>query len=1043
MLERFGLKPRPQHRQTHAVTGASHHAVTCTARSPKIIPEFHLSSTARQSCRPDFHARRVLIGLWFLFACLAQLHAQTESSASKEVPRTAPSTEQLLGSYEGQSVSSLEIAGRPDLKASQFSPAFAQQAGQPFSKEKVDQTAAALEKAGKFQAVRIQVQPDSNGLRVIFVLEPATYIGIFQFPGAGRYAYSRLLQVANYPVQTAFNARDIEQDRQSLLTFFQQQGFFQAEVRSDVQVDSEHAIANVIFRTTLGPRAKFGSVEIEGAPLEDAARLRQKLTTWIARGKGAAIRPGKNYRYGALNKAAQYLQSIMQKQGFLGAQVRVTGAEYHADTNAADIHFSANPGVKTQVKVEGSHLWPWTKKSLLPVYQGVQIDDESVQEGEQALVSYFQKKGFYDVKVDSKLDTANSGDTVLYQITKGKKHKVTAIELSGNKTIASSQLRPQIVVTKKHFLSSGDFNDQLVRSSVNNLEAVYQSEGFSSVKVASAVARNEGNVQVTFRVTEGPRDIVNSIKVEGADTMPPAQYAPGGLKLAAGRPYSQAYVKSDRANIVAHYLQAGYLNASFRETAAEVSKNDPHRINVVYHIYEGPKVAAGEILTLGRGHTKQRLINESIKAIRTEQPLTETELLTAGSRLYDRTGVFDWAEVDPKRDITTQTSEDVLVKVHEAKRNEFTYGIGFEVINRGGSVPGGTVVVPGLPPVGLPSNFVTSEVTYYGPRGSILYSKNNMRGEGETLSLTAFAGRLDQRGAFYYIVPHINWSSWKATGSVSAEHNEENPVYSSQEEIGSLQFQKPLDKLNQKIFFFRYSFSKTDLTHIVIPDLVPPEDQHVRLSTLSWNLTRDTRDNPLDEHKGVLQSLEVNFNSSKLGSNVDFAKLTGQAAFYKQGFHKIVWANSIRIGMAQAFNNSFVPLSEAFFTGGSNSLRGYPLDGAGPQRQVLITGNGCTPANPCSIQVPAGGNELLLINSEARIPLPIKKGLGLVVFYDGGNVFPQIGFHQFTELYSNNVGLGLRYATPVGPIRIDVGQNLNPVQGIKSTQYFITIGQAF
>jgi outer membrane translocation and assembly module TamA len=86
---------------------------------------------------------------------------------------------------------------------------------------------------------------------------------------------------------------------------------------------------------------------------------------------------------------------------------------------------------------------------------------------------------------------------------------------------------------------------------------------------------------------------------------------------------------------------------------------------------------------------------------------------------------------------------------------------------------------------------------------------------------------------------------------------------------------------------------------------------------------------------------------------------------------------------------------------------------------------------------------LLVINAEARIPLPIKKGLGIVPFYDGGNVFPRPGFHDFTSLYSNNVGLGLRYATPIGPIRFDYGINLNPVPGVKSTNYFISIGQAF
>ena len=85
----------------------------------------------------------------------------------------------------------------------------------------------------------------------------------------------------------------------------------------------------------------------------------------------------------------------------------------------------------------------------------------------------------------------------------------------------------------------------------------------------------------------------------------------------------------------------------------------------------------------------------------------------------------------------------------------------------------------------------------------------------------------------------------------------------------------------------------------------------------------------------------------------------------------------------------------------------------------------------------------MILNAEARIPAPIKKGLSVVPFYDGGNVFPDVGFHDFASLYSNNVGLGLRYATPVGPIRVDVGQNLNPIPGVKATNYFISIGQAF
>ena len=158
-----------------------------------------------------------------------------------------------------------------------------------------------------------------------------------------------------------------------------------------------------------------------------------------------------------------------------------------------------------------------------------------------------------------------------------------------------------------------------------------------------------------FHITEGPRDIVNTLSIEGANTFPESQFAPKGLKLAAGQPYSQANVQTDRASIVANYLKAGYLTSSFRETAAQVSKNDPHHINVVYHIYEGPRVFTGNILTLGRVRTQQRLINDDIAVIKPDQPLSETKLLTADSNLYNHSGVFDWSEVDPKRQITSQT----------------------------------------------------------------------------------------------------------------------------------------------------------------------------------------------------------------------------------------------------------------------------------------------------------------------------------------------------------------------------------------------------
>ena len=1001
-------------------------------------------------------ARPGRIAIWFwLWVCIsllagssAELRAQV-ANGPKQVPQDSktPPAEQILSSYEGQTVTSVDIAGRPDLKIEQFAAQIAQQTGQPFAKEKVDRTAAALKSAGKFQNVSVHVDPEAEGLRVLFVIEPAVYYGMFHFPGAERFPYSRLVQVANYTAQEAYNATEVEQDRQSLVHFFQEVGYFRAEVATELDIDSQHGIVNVVFRCKPGIKAKFGVVAIAGLPPAETSDLQQGLTSLVARARGAAIRKGKTYNRSRLNKASNYIQSRLAKDGFLAAQVKLQGAEYHADTNRADVHFNVNQGAKTKVVISGAHLWPWTKHALLPEYQGVGVDEETVQEGQQALISHYQAKGYFNVKVTSEMTGDQKRRSVVYHVTKEKKHKVTDVRITGESKLKEDDLEPHLAVQEKHLFSHGQFSDQLVRASVKNLKAVYQSQGFSSVQITPSVINHGGDIQVVFHVTEGPRDIVSSFSIEGASTFPQAQFAPNGLKVAVGQPYSQANVQADRASIVANYLKAGYLTSSFRETATQVSKNDPHHINVVYHIYEGPRVFTGEVLTLGGVHTQQRLIDLDIANIKPDEPMTETNLLTAGSNLYNHTGVFDWSQVDPKSQITTQTSEDVVVKVHEAKRNEFTYGFGFEVINRGGSIPSGTVALPNLPPVGLPSGYKASQVTFYGPRGSVQYTRNNLRGKGESLSLTGFAGRLDQRASIYYINPNLRWSHWKATSSFTAERNEQNPIFSSQQEIGSYQIQRFIDGAKRDLFFVRYTFNKTDLTRVEIPDLVLEEDQHVRLSGFGANLTRDTRDNLLDAHKGMLGSLEVDINSSKFGSSVDFAKLTTQAAYYKEKFHHIVWASSVRIGLAQPFADSRVPLSETFFTGGGDSLRGFPLDGAGPQRPVSICTNGAQCACPgpdcAQINVPRGGNELLVINVEARIPLPIKKGLSIVPFYDGGNVFPRIGFHDFTSLYANNFGIGLRYSTPVGPIRFDLGYNPKPVAGTGAFQPFTSIGQAF
>jgi outer membrane protein assembly factor BamA len=826
--------------------------------------------------------------------------------------------------------------------------------------------------------------------------------------------------------------------------FLQRNGYFEAEVSPEVKVDRTKGLANVNFRVTLNRIAKFGEILIQGTTQEETEHLKSSLRSLRARLKSSAIREGKDYSLNTLQKATQFLESHLQGENHLSAQVKLIGANYSPETNRADISFEVQPGPPVHVYLEGAHLSPWLlrpilesqrRHKVLPVYQQSGLTPELIQEGRQGLLTTFREQGFFDVQVDVDTKDRPDGTVITYAVKKGDRKKIEDLAFTGNNHLGQDELEQHVNVRKAGLLSNGTYDVK----SVKTLAAFYQSKGFNQIKVTPQFDTKESNVLVRFIINEGPQDTVATLRVEGNSSVPLKDIAPG-LRLGPDQPYAQKSIDDDRDKIISYYLEHGYLTASFQPRAQPLP-DDPHKFEVVYSIHEGPQVKTSTIFTVGNNITQPELIAKQMRKLQVEQPLTERDILTSESRLYG-TGVFDWAEVTPRRQITTQEQEDVIVKVHETKQNTMTYGFGYEFVNKGGSVPTGTVALPGLPPIGLPSTFKTNQRRVQGPRVSFQYSRNNVRGRAETFTIGGLYGPLDRRASIAFSDPTFRWTDWTDTLTTTLEQNKENPIFNSRLGQFGLQLQKPLNSSRTQTLSLRYTLSQIGLTDLVIPELVLPQDLHTRLSTLAAVWIRDTRDNPLDAHTGMYDSVELDVNPATLGSNVNFGKLLAQAVAYKK-LNGIVWANSLRVGFAKATSGSHVPISQAFFSGGGSTLRGFPLNGAGPQTTVPVCNDPADSASCALIRVPTGGTQLLILNSELRIPLPVKKGLTLATFYDGGNVFDRIGFKNFASQYSNSVGVGLRYATPVGPIRIDVGHNLNSLPGIKATQIFITLGQAF
>jgi outer membrane protein assembly factor BamA len=953
-------------------------------------------------------------------------------------------------SYEGQKVAGVELVANPKISIESLRPLMQQRAGAAYSNVRVANTISALQETGRFSKVEVDVRPDPGGLNVTFMIEPALYFGILEFPGATKsFSYTRLLQVVDIQNRTPYKQDLVSKAEDSLRQFFVSAGFFQAQVQAQSQIDEAHMLANVVFAVDLGKRAKLGNIEIQGTEPGEADRLRRATRSLWATATGASLSPGKPYTPKRIDSGVKRMKRDLAKQNHLASKVRLDHPDYHKDSNRADVVIDAQLGPIVKVHVTGAKLsaLPFLRdqkmKKLIPIFSEGAVDPDLVEEGRRNLIDFFQSKGYFDVKVTTNFQNESSHVELVYNVERGSRHRVESVDFRGNEHFNSDLLIRQVAVRAHRplLLSRGKFSDKLIRQSVAGVTAFYKNQGYENVKVDPDIVDRELKVYVSFQIAEGPQTLVDNLTIEGNTHIPVSALSPkGGLRLRTGQPFSQKALADDRSHIMAAYLDRGFLNAEFDSTVTR-SPDNAHRVNVTYKIAEKQQVQVDEVVILGNNKTRPSLIRKTAN-INPSAPLSQRALLVGESRLHDL-AIFDWASVDSRRTITDQSKEDVLVKLHEAGRNEITYGFGLQVARRGGNIPSGTIALPGLPPVTSgAANFTADEKTFVSPRGSITFTRYNIRGLAESATASILVSRLDQRALATYTQPHFRSSNWSSLFSASIERTTENPTFAARLAEGSWQFEKPLNKDKTRRIQLRYRFGQTILSDLLIPGLVLPQDQRVRLSTLSATWIRDTRDKPLDASRGFYQTLDLGITPKALGSSANFARFLGQSSYYKP-FGPTVWANRITLGLAKGFGNSDVPTSESFFSGGETTLRGFPINGAGPQRTVPACSNPADPSTCVNLLVPTGGRQLFIFNSELRFPLGIKEGLGAAVFYDGGNVYRAINISHFIQDYTNTIGVGLRYKTPVGPIRFDIGRNLNPVTGVKATQFYITLGQAF
>jgi outer membrane protein assembly factor BamA len=981
-----------------------------------------------------------LFGAFFLLAlqmCVAAIVLGQDQKSTEVDPNVA---------FEGRTVNKVEIAAQPSEDLDQLRALIRQEQGKPFSIDAIRSSVTALRETGKFKTVQVSINFTPDGLRVLFLLPPIYKVGLITFPGAkGSASYTQMLQAVNIPLDAPFVKDDLADKEDALQKYFATQGYFASTVAASTKIDNAHHIVNVAFECDMHTRAKVGEVNIEGVKPEEVADIQHTLTSLSAKISFTSLKPGVAYSRTRIDKSLDRLRAHFRKLGRLAPNVRMDPA-YDSETNRVNVALTIDPGPTVSVKVEGARIWHKTLEKLIPVYQENSVDQDLIDEGQRNLVSYYQGKSFFDVEVHSDVTKDADHVNIVYHVEKGTKHKVTGISFTGNKYFTTEQLQSHIAIRQaKLILSRGKYSQDLLKRSGASLTTMYRNAGFANAKVTPVVTDHEPDIDIAFQIDEGIQAKVHSISIVNPANEPIELHkVDAKLELASGKPFSPHLLEGDRNQILAWYLNHGYPNAQF-ESKVTAFDGDANSVDVVFKIDEGRGEKVGEVLLLGADHTKPKFIRSiTDKNVEQGDALSQGKLLKAESDLYG-VGVFDWASVAPVTQTTDAEGQEVVViRVHESRRNTMDLGGGLEIIPRNGNIPVGSVVVPGLPPVSLGNKFSVSQKSFIGPRGTFQFSRHNIRGKAETATIGIVASRLDQRLSFNYADPYLHGSAWSSLFSISTERTTENPIYTALLQQASFQIERQLDKKHTQKLVAGYSYQKTDLNNILIPELVLPQDQHVKLSTVYTQYIRDTRDNPLDAHRGWYQTFNFGVTPTAFGSSSSFVRFLGQTSFYRPVKPWLTWANNFRLGLAAGFGDQgYVPLSERFFSGGPDSLRGFPINGAGPQRPVPVCSNPADPSTCTLISVPDGGRMLAIVNSEARFPIKLIDNLGGVVFYDGGNVYSAISASQFTSNYTNNIGFGFRYFTKVGPIRIDFGRNLNPVPGVKATQYFVTLGQSF
>jgi outer membrane protein assembly complex protein YaeT len=941
------------------------------------------------------------------------------SHAAAQTPPPEPTIVEVTVEQEGQIITDPSITSLIETRV-----------GQPLRIRDVKETIRHLVSLNRFEDIQPLSEQLANGVKVRWALFPLHPIDRVEFTGMTGLSGGDLQRALTERYGVTPTEGHVDEARETLLALLKRRGYPNARISTRIVPTHDPDRATLYFDVEAGTRGTITDLRMTQRDAE------QKTTITDV----PNIKQGQPYDEDVLQRELQAWETRMRSRGFYEA--RTSRAVQWVDNDAV-VFINLTRGPRVSVAFAGDPLPENERDRLVPIKSEGSADEDLLEDASRAIENYLHVRGYRDATAPFTRDERDGELVITFTVKRGSRYLTRNVRFSGNESIPAERLA-EIVRLKD--------GEPFVRATLNaGVQAVvntYRAGGFTRAQVkANDVVSLPDNlngpdrgIDVTIAITEGPRTVVHAVAFQGNMAVSEADLQRLTV-VSPGRAYVAGEMVADRDRIATEYRNRGYESAAVSSETMFV-ENDT-QVDVRFTISEGPLIRVDHIIIVGNRRTSEKTIRNEL-TLHEGEPLGEAALAESRSRLYGL-GLFRRASIET---VTHggEAQRDLIVQLEESPPT---------ILGMGGGLEGGYQTRTG--PTGL-----AEEQFELAPRGFFQIGRRNLFGKNRTVNLYTRASLRSRN--------ELPPTDSTAPAQTSYGFHEYRIVPSFQEPRvfglrGTLQIQGILEQAIRTSYNFirrearvqgdlniarayhltgLYSLQRTELFDITDPSEKPLIDRifpSVRLSKFSGSLSRDTRDDILDPSIGTFSVATADIAARAIGSEVGFIKTYLQGFTYRRlpVSRRVVLALGARLGLAHGFPRTQegqevrdLPASERFYAGGDTSVRGFTLD-------RLVNEETITPSG-----YPTGGNGVVVLNSEMRVNLFGKfQGAG---FIDAGNVFPRASEFTLTGLRPA-AGFGVMYQSPVGPLRVDLGINLDPKTFPSGTErryvVHILLGQAF